>query len=92
MEVKVRFRFNKATGEVEVFQIEDQGSGLQAEEHNREHDRIAAEVGGIVERNPHVTQVLPDEVQPDDKKQPDLPDDATEEQPETPARERPTQH
>ncbi len=43
MDVKVRFRFNKTTGEVEIFEIADQGNqSLPEAEHNREHDRIAA--------------------------------------------------
>ncbi len=56
MDVKVRFRFNKATGEVEMFQVDDQGSRLPEAEHNREHDRVAREIGSLVERNPLITE------------------------------------
>jgi len=60
VDVKVRFRFNKATGEVEVFEVEDQGvMHLSEAEHNSLHDRIAADVGRVIERNPHVIEVLP---------------------------------
>jgi len=59
MEVKVKFRYNRATGQVEMFEIDDQNSMLPAAEHNREHERIAAEIGRVVERNPHVIEVLP---------------------------------
>ena len=59
MDVKIRFRVNKITGEVEVFEIEDQGSNLSIAEHNARHDRIAAEIGNVIERNAQVIEVLP---------------------------------
>lgn len=59
MDVRVKFRFNKSTGQVEVFEIDDENSTLPAAEHNREHDRIAAEIGRVVERNPLVIEMLP---------------------------------
>ncbi len=59
MEVKVKFRFNKATGEVEVFDVEDTGPMTRsASEHNREHDHVAAEIGRVLERHPHVTELM----------------------------------
>ncbi|MEM7578407.1 MAG: hypothetical protein AAF316_00900 [Cyanobacteria bacterium P01_A01_bin.80] len=63
MDVKVRFRFNQVTGEVEIFEITDEGNmTLPEAEHNREHDRIAAELGNVIERNPRVTEVFSDDV------------------------------
>lgn len=60
MDFKVRFRFNKQTGEVEEFEITDEGPmSLSEAEHNREHDRISAEVGNVIERNPLITEVQP---------------------------------
>jgi hypothetical protein len=59
MEVKVKFRFNKATGQVEIFEIDDWESTLPHAEHNREHDRIAAEIGNVVERDPRIVELLP---------------------------------
>lgn len=59
MKVKVKYRFNKATGQVEIFEIDDWQSTLPQAEHNREHDRIAAEIGNVVERNPRIVEVLP---------------------------------
>jgi len=56
MEVKVHFRFNRRTGEVEAFEIDDVNSGLPWDEHNREHDRIASEIGNLVERNPQIVE------------------------------------
>ena len=58
MDVKVRFRFNKLSGQVETFEI-DQDSTLPMVEHEREHDRVAAEIGALLERLPRVTAVLP---------------------------------
>ncbi len=83
MDVKVRFRFNKKSGEVEMFEVDHEGPKNQSEaEHNREHDRIAAELGRVIERNPHVTEILPGSgqmVEPvpgeqDEEKAPDTPD------------------
>ena len=59
MDVKVRFRLNKATGEVEIFEIADDGPMILSEaDHNREHDRIATELGNVVERNPQIDEVF----------------------------------
>ncbi|AFZ01319.1 hypothetical protein [Calothrix sp. PCC 6303] len=57
MDAKVRFRFNQLTGEVEIFEVSDEGTmRLPEAEHNGEHDRIAAELGNIIERNPRITE------------------------------------
>ncbi len=57
MKVQVRFRFNKTTGEVEEFLIDEQGSQLSEVEHNREHDRIAHEIGRVVARHPGIQEI-----------------------------------
>ena len=63
MDVKVTFRFNQITGEVEIFQVTDEGiMRLSEAEHNREHDRIAAELGNLIERNPQIMEVFSDTV------------------------------
>ena len=60
MEVKVRFRFNKATGEVELFEVDDIGPMVQSEaDHNRTHDEITAKLGRVLEQNPEFYEVLP---------------------------------
>ena len=60
MKVRVKLRFNKLTGEVEEFLVDDQDSQRFPEaEHNREHDRVAATIGGVIERHPRVTEVVP---------------------------------
>lgn len=87
MELKVRFRFNTVTGEVEEFEVADEGPmRLSEAEHNREHDRIAAEVGNVIERNPRVDEVLPGTAP---RTQPALSDPpASEETTETPEQQR----
>ena len=55
MDVKVRFRFNKLTGEVELFEV-DQDSGLPNEEHNRSHDRLASELGALLDAHPRILE------------------------------------
>lgn len=78
MEVRVRFRFNKATGEVELFEVLDEGiMRLPEAEHNRQHDRIAAEVGNVVERDPLVIEVFPEEAVPVSTMQTDADDTTT---------------
>ena len=63
MDVKVRFRFNQITGEVELFEVTDEGvMRLSEAEHNREHDRIATELGNLIERNPQIMEVFSDTV------------------------------
>jgi hypothetical protein len=52
----VRFRFNKATGEVEEFLVDDQDRHLP----EAEHDRIATEVGRFVAAYPRVIEVAPE--------------------------------
>lgn len=60
MKVRVKLRFNKLTGEVEEFVVDDQDiQRLPEAEHNREHDRVAATIGSVIERHPRVSEVLP---------------------------------
>ena len=54
MPTLVRFRFNKRTGEVEEFLVDDQDRNLS----EAEHDRIAADVGRFVAQNPRVVEVV----------------------------------
>ncbi|MBD0421490.1 hypothetical protein H0H10_20410 [Streptomyces sp. TRM S81-3] len=56
MRVRVRFRFNTETGEVELFQVDDIGGGSGAG-HDAEHDRISAELGAVLARRPDVEEV-----------------------------------
>ena len=58
MESRVRFVFNKRTGEVEEFTVE-QETVLPGPEHELSHDRLAREVGSVVERTPRITELAP---------------------------------
>lgn len=62
MDFQVRFRFNKLTGEVEVFDVDDLGSGLPQAEHDTQHDRVASEIGRLVDHAPRVSELLPGRV------------------------------
>lgn len=53
MPTRVRFRFNKLTGEIEEFLVDDQDRRLP----EAEHDRIAAEVARMVAVTPGITPV-----------------------------------
>jgi hypothetical protein len=59
MRVRVRFRVNAETGEVEEFLITDIGTMTDDEkDHDAVHDAIAYEVGKVVERRPAPEQVV----------------------------------
>lgn len=55
MATRVRFRFNKATGEVEEFVVDDGDRTLP----EAEHDRIATAVGERIAARPRVIEVRP---------------------------------
>lgn len=57
MKVQVRFRFNKQTGNVEEFIIDDYGSNLSNDEHNLQHDRIANEIGQVLLQYPRILEM-----------------------------------
>ncbi|MET9732492.1 hypothetical protein ABZZ79_18145 [Streptomyces sp. NPDC006458] len=63
MRVRVRFRFNTESGEVELFQVDDVGGGF-GPAHDAEHDRISAELGGLLARRPDVEEVTGTEERP----------------------------
>lgn len=70
MNVKVKFRFNKLTGEVSEFLV-DQDQELPREQHDQAHERIAGELGRLIERFPRVMELsgapapaVPDEASP----------------------------
>lgn len=68
MRVRVRFRFNTVSGEVELFQVDDisaegadgtEGVRSRGAAHDAEHDRISAEIGAVAARRPDVEEVRP---------------------------------
>jgi hypothetical protein len=59
MRVKVRFRFNAETGEIEVFGVDDLHEGPRLVDHDAWHDRAAADVARVVEANALIEEVRP---------------------------------
>ncbi|MEU6242449.1 hypothetical protein [Streptomyces sp. NPDC047024] len=57
MRVRVRFRFNAETGEVELFRVDDLGGSSVGADHDAEHDRISAELGAVAARRPEVEEI-----------------------------------
>ena len=59
MRVKVRFRFNAVTGEVEAFEVDDMHDGPRLADHDARHDRAAADIARVVEANALIEEVAP---------------------------------
>jgi hypothetical protein len=59
MRIKVRFRFNAATGEVEAFEVDDLRDGPRLADHDARHERTAAEVARVVEANALIEEISP---------------------------------
>ena len=59
MRVKVRFRFNALTGEVEAFEVDDVRDGPRLADHDARHERAAAELASLVEENALIDEVAP---------------------------------
>lgn len=59
MAYRVSARINTETGEFELFQVDDidNATGTGAE-HNDGHERVAAAIGGLVERRPQIEEVV----------------------------------
>lgn len=55
MPTQVRFRFNKLTGEVEEFYVDDLDRSL-SEAH---HDEVAVDIGRVIARRPTVVEAHP---------------------------------
>jgi hypothetical protein len=59
MRVKVRFRFNALTGEVEAFEVDDLRDGPRLADHDARHERAAIELASLIEENAPIDQVAP---------------------------------
>jgi hypothetical protein len=64
MRVKVRFRYNSVTGEVETFDVADMHDGPRLADHDARHDRAAVDVARVIEQNALIEEVAPG-AQPD---------------------------
>lgn len=57
MRVRVEFRYNAETGDVELFQVEDVGSSSRVQDHES-HDEIASAIGRVPDRSPDADEVI----------------------------------
>lgn len=57
MRVKVRFRFNSVTGEVEAFDVGDMRDGPRVADHDARHDRAAADIARVIEASALIEEV-----------------------------------
>jgi hypothetical protein len=58
MDYSVRFRVNKITGQVELFEVDHEGpQTLDDAEHNRRHECLAAEIGRLIQRDPRIIEL-----------------------------------
>lgn len=55
MDIRIVFKFNKVTGEVEEFLVDDQDQGLS----EARHDEIALAFAKLFERHPSIEEVIP---------------------------------
>ncbi|MEV8032349.1 hypothetical protein ACFYW8_21720 [Streptomyces sp. NPDC002742] len=58
MRVKVRFRMDRTTGHIEVFEVvAASGQTVGEEDHDWDHEQIAHDLGSVLERVPDVREV-----------------------------------
>ncbi|KOV61829.1 hypothetical protein [Streptomyces sp. MMG1121] len=60
MRVRVEFRYNAETGEVELFRVDDIGRTTRIGDHDATHDEIAYGIGRVLDRRPGVDEAVPD--------------------------------
>ncbi|MHB9858292.1 hypothetical protein [Streptomyces sp. YIM S03343] len=58
MRVRVEFRYNAETGEVELFQVDDIGRTTRVQDHDAAHEQIAFDLGQVLDRRPGVEEVV----------------------------------
>lgn len=84
MNLDVRFRFNKITGEVEEFVVD--AARTNDADHDLDHERMAAEIGRVLELHPEIIEVLDGTAAPPRQTAKPAPADETTET-ETPIRQ-----
>lgn len=84
MRVRVRFRYRADTGQVELYEVEEVGSGPRAADHDARHDGVAAALARLVEDN-----ALIEEVHGDTRPRRSEPHRSTAEEPAVTRREEP---
>jgi hypothetical protein len=65
MRVRVRFRFNTETGEVEVFRIDDLAEGAPQFDHDARHEAAARDVARVVDPHARIVEESGFVVQPE---------------------------
>jgi hypothetical protein len=53
---RVEFRYRDDTGEVEMLRVEVVEAGQRAADHDAQHDRVAAEVAGVLEPGAEIVE------------------------------------
>ncbi|MEU2715318.1 hypothetical protein [Streptomyces sp. NPDC007205] len=86
MRVRVDFRFNAETGEVELFQVDDIGRTARIEDHDAAHEEIAHAIGRVLDRSPVPEEVRDQEREPQARQLPAQTDPADGEQHREPRR------
>ncbi|GGQ21944.1 hypothetical protein GCM10010266_51310 [Streptomyces griseomycini] len=87
MRVRVEFRYNAETGEVELFRVDDIGGTTRIQDHDATHDGIAHAIGRVLDRRPGVEEIVPDrEREPRPRPLPVQAEPAVQEQPREPRR------
>jgi hypothetical protein len=56
LRVRVRFRYNSRTGEVETFVVEDLADGQPVPGHDDLHEALASDVGRVVDPHPRIAE------------------------------------
>lgn len=59
MRYRVRFRYAASSGEVELFEVATAEGEPRRPEHDAEHDRVTAEIAGIIEPGAEITEQAP---------------------------------
>jgi hypothetical protein len=59
MRYRVQLRIREDTGEVEFFQVDTVDADPRAAGHNTAHDRVAAEVAGVLETDAEIDELHP---------------------------------
>jgi hypothetical protein len=57
MRIRVQFRYDANTGQVELFEVTDAEGGRRAADHDERHDRAAEEIGRLVDPHPYVVEM-----------------------------------
>ncbi|MFI0980881.1 hypothetical protein ACH4SP_28220 [Streptomyces sp. NPDC021093] len=57
MRVRVKFRYRADTGEVEMYEVEDIGTGPRVADHDARHDRVTAALARLVEDHALIEEV-----------------------------------